>query len=152
MRGNETYQRCCGFGTGRTGTYSPRASAPGTAPGSLTSGALPGSPPPSEPPRLRAGLAPLHARVRASGSWERQTDLHEQWEQPVAPRAAAATSPTAQRRCGTAPARRRWSPSQWAGLGPGEMPQLPVRCTPLACQRLTPFSRWSAPPQSLLRL
>lgn len=122
---------------------------PGTAPDSPTPRAVPGSPPRAEPPRLRAGRASLHSRVRASGSWTTRKGLCEQQELLAAPRAVAATSPTAPRRCGTAPAPRRLSPSQRAGLGPGERPRIPAGPTPLACQERTPPA--AEAPQPLLR-
>lgn len=123
----------------------PHASAPGTVPNSLTSRALPSSARPAVPPRLRARWRPLHALVQASGSWGARQGLREQREQPGAPRAATASSPAAPRRCGTAPAPRRRSPSRRAGLGPAERPRLPAGPTPLACQRFTLSSRRSAP-------
>ena len=116
----------------------------GTAPDSPTSPAPPGSALPAEPPRLRAGWPPLHALGQASGSAGAREGLREQRGQPEAPRAGApATSPTAPRLCGTgtAPALRRRSPSQGAGLGPGEQPRLPMGPAPLACQRFAVFSR-----------
>ena len=143
-RKEETYPQRWGFETAGTEAYSRHCSAPGTAPDSPTSRAPPGSALPAETPRLRAGWPPLHTLVQASGSCGAQNGLREQRGQPEAPRdGAVARSPTAPRRCGTgtAPALRRRSPSQGAGLGPGERPRLPVGPTPLACQRFTLFSR-----------
>ena len=143
-RRKETYPPRWGFETAGTEAHSLHCSAPGTAPDSPTSPAPPGSALPAEPPRLRAGWPPLHALGQASGSAGAREGLREQRGQPEAPRAGApATSPTAPRLCGTgtAPALRRRSPSQGAGLGPGERPRLPMGPTPLACQRFTVFSR-----------
>lgn len=135
---DSTYPWRYRFGASRAGTYSLHTSAPGTAPDSLTSHTLPGWARRPEPPRLPADSASLPARVLASGSWGRRMCLFEQREQPVAPRAAVATSPTAPQSCGTEPTRRRRSPSQRAKLDPSEWPRLPKGPTPLACQRLTP--------------
>ena len=143
-RKKETYPQRWGFGTAGTEAYSHHCSAPGTAPDSPTSRAPPGLALPAEPPRLRAGWPPLHALVQASRSCAARNCLREQRGQPEAPRAGvAATSPTAPQRCGTgtAPALRRRSPSQEAGLGPDERPRLRMGPTPLACQRFTLFSR-----------
>uniref|UniRef100_M3Y262 Uncharacterized protein n=1 Tax=Mustela putorius furo TaxID=9669 RepID=M3Y262_MUSPF len=120
---NRTYPWRYRFGASRAGTYSLHASEPGTAPDSLTSRTPPRWAPRPEPPRLPADRASLPARVLASGSWERRMCLFEPREQPVAPRAAVATSPSAPQSCGTEPARRRRSPSQRATLGPdGQAP------------------------------